>query len=274
MNQNPNSLHFGARLSQWKSFRCLNRKPKTVAFYSEWHAAILRAWPDVDVPMETVTADWVVLFASKLAHFCPSRWNAVVAFLREHTMHGKLLRRRADKPRDFTPPSQQEFTRLLAECDAARGGSTAGIVARFLSHTGLRISEARALRWENVFEDRIEVPTSAAAKNGRHRSIPHLPGVAPVLEKLRSQDNGGFVLPRASARKAIASASQRALGRHWSWHCFRHLFATRCIQSGVDMPTTARWLGHKDGGALLARTYFHLVDAHSREMALKVRIAA
>jgi hypothetical protein len=28
------------------------------------------------------------------------------------------------------------------------------------------------------------------------------------------------------------------------------LFATRCIESGVDIPTVSRWLGHKDGGAL------------------------
>jgi integrase len=57
-----------------------------------------------------------------------------------------------------------------------------------------------------------------------------------------------------------------------SHHDFRHLFATRCIESGVDLPTVARWLGHQDGGALLSRTYFHLVDEHSRRMAARVRI--
>ena len=34
-------------------------------------------------------------------------------------------------------------------------------------------------------------------------------------------------------------------------HDLRHLFATRCIESAVDIPTVSRWLGHKDGGALL-----------------------
>ena len=57
-------------------------------------------------------------------------------------------------------------------------------------------------------------------------------------------------------------------------HCFRHLFATRCIEAGVDIPTVSRWLCHTDGGALAAKTYFHLLDGHSREMAAKVRIAA
>jgi integrase len=50
-------------------------------------------------------------------------------------------------------------------------------------------------------------------------------------------------------------------------HDLRHLFATRCIESGVDVPTVSRWLGHKDGGALAMRVYGHLRDAHSNEMA-------
>jgi integrase len=50
-------------------------------------------------------------------------------------------------------------------------------------------------------------------------------------------------------------------------HDLRYLFATRCIESGVDVPTVSRWLGHKDGGALAMRVYGHLRDAHSTEMA-------
>ena len=53
-------------------------------------------------------------------------------------------------------------------------------------------------------------------------------------------------------------------------HDLRHLFATRCIESGVDIPTVARWLGHKDGGALAMRVYGHLRDQHSAAMAQRV----
>ena len=53
-------------------------------------------------------------------------------------------------------------------------------------------------------------------------------------------------------------------------HDLRHLFATRCIESGVDIPTVSRWLGHRDGGALAMRTYGHLRDQHSTEMAQRV----
>jgi len=53
-------------------------------------------------------------------------------------------------------------------------------------------------------------------------------------------------------------------------HDLRHLFATRCIESGVDIRTVSRWLGHQDGGALCMRTYGHLRDEHSQVQALKV----
>jgi integrase len=54
-------------------------------------------------------------------------------------------------------------------------------------------------------------------------------------------------------------------------HDLRHLFATRCIESGVDIPTVSRWLGHKDGGTLAMKTYGHLRNEHSQAMAQKVK---
>ena len=61
-------------------------------------------------------------------------------------------------------------------------------------------------------------------------------------------------------------------------HCFsfpdlRHLFATLCIESGVDIPTVSRWLGHKDGGALAMKVYGHLRNQHSASMAKLVNFA-
>ncbi|MGA2659147.1 MAG: hypothetical protein ABSH34_16715 [Verrucomicrobiota bacterium] len=40
----------------------------------------------------------------------------------------------------------------------------------------------------------------------------------------------------------------------------RHLFATRGIESGEDVPTVSRWLGHGDGGALAMKVHGHVRD--------------
>ena len=53
-------------------------------------------------------------------------------------------------------------------------------------------------------------------------------------------------------------------------HDLRHYFTTDAIKRGVDIPTIAKWLGHKDGGALLMKTYSHLLQDHSRAMAKKL----
>lgn len=264
---------FDAALSQWMTARCLTAKPKTVAFYREWRAAIDAEWPApaLDISLAQMKADWILSFASRLTHFCPSRWNRVVWAVRAiRPQLGTLLATRGVSRRDFTPPTQQQFAALLAECDASRR-SRAGLVVRFLALTGLRISEARGLRWEHVHADHLEVPAELA-KGGHRRSVPLLPGLQDVLIRLKGLDSGGFVLPRSNPRKAIERITRRLFGRPWSFHCFRHLFTTRCVEALVDLPTLARWLGHQDGGALLARTYFHLLDEHSRNMVARVRM--
>jgi hypothetical protein len=69
---------------------------------------------------------------------------------------------------------------------------------------------------------------------------------------------------------AINTACKKLGIARFTHHDLRHLFATRCIESGVDIPTVSRWLGHKDGGALAMKTYGHLRDQHSTNMAQKV----
>ena len=98
-------------------------------------------------------------------------------------------------------------------------------------------------------------------------------GVRAILEHLQElAGDRDLVLPQAECKRALGTACVRAGVPHLSHHDFRHLFGTRCIESAVDLPTAARWLGHQDGGALLAKIYFHLVDEHSRLMAARVKI--
>lgn len=67
-----------------------------------------------------------------------------------------------------------------------------------------------------------------------------------------------------------AAAEKIGMGRI-THHDLRHLFATICIEAGVDIPTVSKWLGHKDGGALAMRVYGRLRNEHSLEMAQRVK---
>ncbi|MBU6401492.1 MAG: hypothetical protein KGS61_14340 [Verrucomicrobia bacterium] len=49
---------------------------------------------------------------------------------------------------------------------------------------------------------------------------------------------------------------------------------TSPLESGVDIPTISRWLGHSDGGALAMRVYGHLRQEHSFAMIKRVDFSA
>jgi integrase len=78
------------------------------------------------------------------------------------------------------------------------------------------------------------------------------------------------LVPINDAKTTIRKTCKRLGYPQFTHHDFRHFFATTCIESGVDIPTISRWLGHKDGGALAMRVYGHLREEHSRAQIKRV----
>ena len=104
--------------------------------------------------------------------------------------------------------------------------------------------------------------------------MPMIPDMIQLLQRLREKraDDPASqpVMPVRECQKAIDRAAEKIGMARITHHDLRHLFATLCIESGVDIPTVSRWLGHKDGGALAMKVYGHLRDQHSVAMAQKV----
>jgi integrase len=123
----------------------------------------------------------------------------------------------------------------------------------------------------------IAVDPHETTKNSEVRRVPMIAEARASFERLREshadEPNNGKVflvrecqksMDRVAARVGMARITHRDL-----WH----LFATICNESGVDVPTASRCLGHKDGGALAMKTYGHLRREHSVAQALKVSCA-
>jgi integrase len=258
-------------LRQWEQIANIGKRPRTQHYHQEIAQTILRLWPaDCDAAVESVTDQVLREFVVRIGRFSGPRFNAIVSAVKAIVPAARTLKRRRVRIRDRPVLSGEGFRRLLAELDG-RPRSYAGLVVRFLAHTGLRINEARQLCWADVQENFILVP-AWISKSGRPRAIPFVNGIARPLEALWRVGDRKRVLPQAECKRSLQAACKLAGVPRLSHHDFRHLFATRCIESKVDLPTVARWLGHQDGGALLARVYFHLMDEHSGRMAARVRI--
>ena len=261
-------------LERWLKIHSIGNKPRTVDFNRELVKLIQSHWPDLQTPISQVTQDQSVTFASAIAHFCSSRYNGMVNAIRSFVPAARFIPRKKIRLADASSiiPTPEEFDRLLVALDCAQSGRS-GLVIRFLAHTGFRINEARRLLWTDVKEDHIYA-RAEITKNGRPRTVPFIPGTREVLQALKKFSKNGNVLPQGLCHRALRYAARFTGLPQYGHHTFRHYFATRCIVSGVDIPTVAKWLGHLDNGVLLLRTYCHLVDEHSAAMALRVKLGA
>lgn len=148
----------------------------------------------------------------------------------------------------------------------------------FQAYSGLRPAEMTAVLWEHVDEARQVIWVHGGeegTKNNEVRPVPIIPEMRRLLDEMREgNDCAGRIFPyKSPPREALRSACLRLGFTHLRIYDLRHLFATTCNAAGVAVPMFAKWLGHRDGGALAMRTYVHPSDEHSRESAAKVKFA-
>jgi len=180
-------------------------------------------------------------------------------------------------------PGKEQFCQLVASLRSepqAAGRCGAADFAEFLAYSGLRLGEAIEVRWRDInFELNTLLVTGGekGTKNHESRTVPLFPALRRLLERIKT---GGphvaeeRIFKLLTIRQAMASACERVGLPKFTHHALRHFFCSNAIEAGIDFKAIAGWLGHKDGGVLVARTYGHLRNEHSSSMALKMTFDA
>jgi integrase len=149
-----------------------------------------------------------------------------------------------------------------------------------LAYSGARRNEGLNLRWNDVDWHR-SIVSFTATKYSRPRHVDLNPALAQHLQNLLERRRGTrwlFQCPRNPDCHTAPEAMQRSLERaraaaglpDFCLHDLRHYFISTCVMAGVDYMTTARWVGHKDGGVLIGKVYGHLNDEHTKKMAARL----
>lgn len=180
--------------------------------------------------------------------------------------------------------SRDEITSLLASTRSQNGlEENLRWKALFttLVFTGLRISEALALTWDDITDDGVVVRESKTPA-GR-RTVLLIPAVRRLLAELRlSQGPGvefvfstheGAPLGRNKALKILGATCRRAGIQRCSLHELRHTFASILIAQG-ELPTlVAKQMGHADPSVTM-KTYAHLFEEQASTDAALERLQA
>lgn len=146
-------------------------------------------------------------------------------------------------------------------------------MVEFMAYSGARIAEVRLVLREDIQKDGVIIH---GVKRSDDRFIPFSKGLKVICEKLiafhESNKRGDHerVFLIETPRKAFDRATERVGAPHCTMHGLRHFFITSCVEAGVLPATIAKWVGHKDGGLLIARTYTHIRDDHGRAEAAKL----
>lgn len=156
----------------------------------------------------------------------------------------------------------------------ARASASADL-AEFMAYSGARVGEASTFTWEDDLANSI-ILRGTKSEGSEDREVPKIPALRELLKQMRQRHTAagrkpkGKVFSVMQCREALETACRKAGVDRLTHHSLRHFFATVCIESGVDIPTISRWLGHADGGVLAMQTYGHLRTEHSFAAAAKV----
>ncbi len=184
------------------------------------------------------------------------------------------------RPKRLVLPSREEFLRFVEaiRTAGARQSKDCAHLVQFLAYSGVRIGEAKFVTWADANFGRRELHVrgdpETATKNGETRYVPMIPELEQMLTELRrarsDEPPSAGIMRVLECQNSMTHAAEKIGMKRITHHDLRHLFATICIESGVDIPTVSRWLGHKDGGALCMKTYGHLRQDHSFAQARRV----
>lgn len=185
----------------------------------------------------------------------------------------------------FTLAEQKQIERFILN-----GKTSRWIGVILCLYTGLRIGELLALKWKDVDLVKRTLNVNKSCYYGKDdnnnycrmedtpktknstRTIPLNSTLVKLLREVKAESQSQYVVSHNSKPISIRSyqkSFQLLLNRlhveHKCFHSLRHTFATRALESGMDIKTLAEILGHKNVSLTLNR-YAHCLLEHKKTM--------
>lgn len=138
----------------------------------------------------------------------------------------------------------------------AEAGDRSAIVDQMLFHllllTGLRISEALNLKWEDIGEDYLVLPDTKSNKKQTVHIGNKLLKLLAEFKEANPYSFSKYVFNTQKGKMGRTSAHDRL--KYWlkvaglrdsiTCHSFRHTYATRCLDANLPLPVVRDQLRH------------------------------
>ncbi len=145
----------------------------------------------------------------------------------------------------------------------------------FSCFCGLRISDIIGLKWKNVYIDNGQYRLEVVMQKTKEPI--YLPLSEESLKWMpdrgeKTAEDRVFDLSTPTYINVILKPWAKAAGidKHFTFHCFRHTYATLQIASGTDIYTVSKMLTHKN--VTTTQIYADLVNAKKRETVNRISL--
>lgn len=178
-----------------------------------------------------------------------------------------------------TPSGLERITQWLAQ----NGLQQDADITHFLAYSGLRVSEALALRWSQVDWEQQLIHVKRG-KKGVFPFVVILPEMAGLLNAMKPRAAGDLIFPGpftqtkardySSYRRRLEIAARKCGLPHVTPHGLRSYFVTQARQSGLTDAEIAQLIGDKTGPTLIAQVYGDVRPDHLLAVARKIQLTA
>lgn len=257
------------------------KRPGTYAFYKSCTANLLAFNPLAEAPLDTIDTELVGAYGRrrKAQKMSVIRINGEIRTLRRILSRAYEWREITNKPVIPALPNEERRERVLTPKEEAaylfHATDNLRDATILAVDTGLRPnSELFVLQWSDVhLEDRRRgyIHVREGKTKNAVRNVPLTDRSRQVLLHRKKSCNSKYVFPGSGNSGHLASlqhpheaAIEAANLEPFEFYCWRHTFATRCAQSGMDKFTLCRLMGH-GSPAVAERYYVNIPESHVTE---------
>lgn len=162
--------------------------------------------------------------------------------------------------------SQEEQRVVEQACEVVKNGD----LALFLLKTGLRAREMCQLKWSNYNNVKSEIKVVDSKTKAGIRTVPLIKVAKEIIEKQPKINE--YIFTTAQQKQITMQVLKRLyerLRKHTGInkitnHVYRHSFATRALERGMNPKALSEILGHADV-AFTLKTYTHIGEEYLHE---------
>lgn len=183
----------------------------------------------------------------------------------------RTIAKRKYQSGEITTLTPMQVRELLSSAEANYPETVAGFAVALFA--GIRLGELERLKWENVYDDGIEV-SSANAKKRRRRFVPMNPTLKAWLAGRRAENPGCLIIPANWTEKSkgvrriagfdvvariLKEPTKLPKGApKWPQNAMRHTHASAAVANGITLDELIFSFGHTGTPEMLKSHYVGL----------------